>query len=157
MSRLTILAVLAALSLHPGEALAQPAILKAPSVAKARACLEKLAADGKKAGVYVDRDAGQILALSTKKSDLLPLLISMADCLDDAYPSNEVVKHPKTGTPSRIWYDSVDDYYAWCASNSLENNFEQIDVLGGRGPRRDWYGITFSCSVGEKILGFYDP
>jgi hypothetical protein len=81
-----MLALIIVLSLHSGEALAQPAILKAPSVAKARACLEKLAADAKKAGVYVDRDAGQILALSVKKSDLLPLLISMVDCLDDALP-----------------------------------------------------------------------
>jgi hypothetical protein len=157
MLKATIFATLAISALHNAEVLAQPAILKAPSVAKARGCLEKLATDAKKAGVYVDRDAGQILALSTKKPELLPLLISMADCLDDAYPSHEVVKHPRTGTSSRIWYDSVDDYYAWCASNSLENNLEQIDVLGGRGPRRDWYGITFSCSVGEKILGFYEP
>jgi hypothetical protein len=157
MLKALALSAVVALSLHTGEILAQPAILKAPSVAKARACLDKLAIDAKKAGLYVDRDAGQILVLNPKQPELLPLLVSMAECLDDAYPSNEVVKHPRTGTPSRIWYDSVDDYYAWCASNSLENILEQIDVLGGRSPRRDWYAITFSCSVGEKILGFYEP
>ena len=157
MWKATLLSAVAALFLHIGEVRAQPAILQAPSVAKARACLDKLAADAKKAALYVDRDGGNILVLNPKKQDLLPLLVSMAECLDDAYPSNEVVKHPRTGTPSRIWYDSVDDYYAWCASNSLENGLEDIDVLGGRSPRRDWHAITFSCSIGEKILGFYEP
>ena len=157
MSKALLWLAVAVLFLNVTAVHAQTAILQSPSVTKARTCLDKLSAEGKKASFYTDRDGGQILILNPTQPELLPLLVTMADCLDDAFPTNEAVKHPRTGTPSRIWYVSVDGQYAWCASNSLENELEQIDVLGGRGPRREWYAITFSCSIDEKILGFYEP
>jgi len=157
MSKALLGSVVTVLFLSVVGAQAQHPILKSPSVAKARACLDKLAADGKQAGIYTDRDGGQILLLNPTQPQLHPLLVKMAACLDDAFPDNEIVKHPATGTSSRIWYVQVDDQYAWCATNSLHNEIDDIDVLGGYGPRRAWYGVTFNCSISEKILGFHEP
>ncbi len=143
---------LSAVALH-----AQPAIVNSPSVKKARDCLDKIAAQGREAGFDTDRDGGDVLVLNRTRPEVFPLLTTMVECMDDAFPQNEVVKDPKTGTRSRIWYVSDEGQYAWCATNSLGNAVEDIDVLGGHGPQRDWYGIMLRCNIGEKILGFYEP
>ena len=136
---------------------AQPAVVKAPEVAKARACLARLAEEGKRANLETDRDGPQILILNPTRKELLPLLVSMASCMDDAFQENAIVTHPATGVRSRVWYVSVDGQYGWCATNSLTNDLESIETLGGHSAKRDWYGVTLSCSIGEKILGFFEP
>lgn len=156
MKSIALLAGLA-LAVVAFDVQAQPAILKSPSVAGAKACLDRLAEDSRKAGYQTDREGGQILILHPTRQPLYPLLLSMSKCLSAAYPKKEVVKHPNTGTSSRIWWVYADGYYAWCATNSTEDRLDYIELLGGRGPQRDWYGLTFSCEIAEKILGFYKP
>jgi hypothetical protein len=159
MSAKFILPIVAALTLSSAALAQRPAILDSSAVKKARGCLDNLKANAQKANLYVDRDAGIILVQhSTSREALQPLLISMSNCLDDAFDkTTEIVKNPRTGMPSRIWHVKVDQYYSWCATNSLANELKDIDVLGGRSERRNWPGITFDCSVGEAILGFHKP
>jgi len=138
---------------------AQPAILRSDAVKKTRACLDKLKADAQAKNFYVDRDAGIILVQHpTDREALLPLQVSMFECLDDAFDGKtEIVKNPRTGTPSRIWYNKVENYYSFCASNSLTREAKDIDILGGRGERRAWLSVHFNCSIDESILGFHRP
>ena len=95
--------------LAAGELYAQPAVVKAPEVAKARACLGRLAEEGKRANLETDRDGPQILILNPTREELLPLLVSMANCMDDAYGKNAIVTHPSTGvrSASGLWRSRV--------------------------------------------------
>ena len=152
-----LLSVAAALSLSAARALAQPAVAKLPSLGKARACLTQFYDAGEKAGLETDREGGAVLILNRTRDELLPLLAGASACMNDAFPKREVVKNPATKTSSRVWYDSAEGQYVWCATNSLEDKAEQIDVLGGAGAARNWFAITFRCDIGEKILAFYAP
>ncbi len=159
-ARLLAAATLLPILVFTGTAFAQrPAILDSQAVKKTRGCLDNLKADAQKADLYVDRDAGIILVQhATSREALQPLLISMSNCLDDAFEGKKaIVKNPRTGMQSRIWYVKVDQLYSWCGTNSLANELKDIDVLGGHSARRNWPGITFDCSIGESILGFHRP
>ena len=133
------------------------AILKSPSIAKARACLDQLIAAGKKAEFYTDREGGHALVLNPTQRPLHPLLVQTQACFAAAHPKRAIVTNPNTGVKSLVWYVYVEGYYSWCATNSLTNKIESIEVLGGYGPRRDWYSVAVSCAIDEKILGFYAP
>ena len=136
---------------------AQNPLAKSPVVIKANACLTDLEAAGKKAGYETTRDNGEIDVLKETQAELLPLLVSAADCMDAAFPKREIVKDPKTGVAARVWYARVEGQYVWCSTNSLENTADQIDILRGTDPIPKWHALILSCAVGEKILGFYTP
>lgn len=146
-----------ALSLSAAPAPAQTPLAKLPAVAKARACLRQLNDAGTKARLETDLENGEIVVLNRTRDELLPLLKDASACMNDAFPKRAVVKHPQTGARSRVWYDSAEGQYVWCATNSVEDKAEAIDVLGGAGAARSLFAITFSCAAGEKILGFYAP
>ena len=146
-----------ALLLYTISVEAQPAILQSPSVAKARACMNKLMDDGKNAGFWTDREGGTVLVLNPTRREMLPLLLSMVACFDGAFPKKEIVKNPDTNVRSRVWYTLVEGNYAWCATDALKDSEADITKLGGYGPRRDWYGVTIACSMGDRILGFHAP
>jgi hypothetical protein len=149
--------VVAALSLSAPTTPAQTTPQQSPSVAKARACLSRLYDAGTKARLESDLENGEVVILNRTRDELLPLLAGASACMNDAFPKREVVKNPATKTSSRVWYDSAEGQYVWCATNSLDDKAEQIDVLGGAGAARNWFAITFRCAAGEKILGFYAP
>ena len=152
----------AALGLSPAVLRAQSAgpanIVNSPSVLGARKCLDGLAKMGRDANFYTDRDGVYSMVLHpSSKAALLPLLIASSDCLDEAFPKNEIVEYPATGVKSRAWYVALEGQYVWCASSSLENNVESIDVLGGNGPKLNWHAVIVKCGIDEKVLGWYDP
>jgi len=76
-----------ALLLYTISVEAQPAILQSPSVAKARACMNKLMDDGKNAGFWTDREGGTVLVLNPTRREMLPLLLSMVACFGRTGPS----------------------------------------------------------------------
>jgi hypothetical protein len=147
----------AALALSAARAPAQTPLAQSPSVPKARACLKQFYQAGVKARMESDFDKGEVAVLNPMRDELLPLLAGVSACMEDAYPKREIVTNPKTNAPSRVWYDSAEGQYVWCATSILEDKAEQIGVLGGPGAARDWFAIIVSCAAGEKILGFYTP
>jgi hypothetical protein len=153
-----LVVIILCLDTDKADALSQN-ILKSPFVAKALACLNDLTEAGRKNNFQTDREGGTVLILNETQSPLHPLMVNMANCLDAALPKNEVVDRGtgEIGAKSRIWYAVTDDGIVWCASNSLDNNLENVNHLGGYGSQRMWYGVTFKCEIGDDILGWYTP
>jgi len=149
--------LVAALVLSAAQASAQTPLAQLPSVPKARACLKQFYQAGLKARMESDLDNGEVAVLNPTRDELLPLLSGVSACMDDAFPKREIVTNPQTNTRSRVWYDSAEGQYVWCATSSLEDKAEQIGVLGGPGAARDWFAIIVNCAAGAKILGFYTP
>ena len=160
-SFLTLVVVIIGLTSTKANALSRD-ILNSPFVAKARACVDVLAEAGRTAGFQTDRQGGLVLILNETQRPLHPLMVDMANCLDAALPKHEVVDRtpaaPTLGSKSRIWYSVVGgDGIVWCASNSLNNDLINVNTLGGSGPKRAWYAITFKCDIGDDVLGWYKP
>ena len=155
---LSLAVVIICFSANKANALSKN-ILKSPNLAKARACLNDFTEAGKNGGFQTDRIGGAVLILNETQRPLHPLMVRMAKCLNSALPRHEVVdRGTRTlGSKSRIWYSVNDDGIIWCASNSLDNSLENVNHLGGSGPKRMWYGVTFKCEIGDDVLGWYTP
>jgi hypothetical protein len=143
---------------------AQRKVLQSPSIPKGRACMTNLEAAGTSAGFETFKAAkNHLLVMHPTAEELRPLQKSLYDCLDAAFPKNEVITVPvgtpqpaKPGTKSRVWYDTVEGYYIACASNGYANR-EQIERLGGVGPKSVYFGVQLTCEINDKILGWYKP
>ena len=135
----------------------QKKILQSSYVTDARKCLSELADAGRKANLYVDRGGVYAMVLDPVRSKLLPLLASAAQCFDTALPKKDIVRNPQSGQKSRIWYAAIEGQFVWCASSSLTNDADSIDVLGGQGERKSWFGVIVKCGIDHRILGWYVP
>lgn len=138
------------------------AVLNSPYLAKARECMNKLADAGKAANFVTDRQGGNILILDpadTKK--LSEIEVNMFKCLDGAYDMKGKLVDRKpgagiAGTKSWVWHAKVSGLYIWCATEGHDEP-GRVTTLGGQGERKDWYGVVLQCSIGDKVLGWYDP
>lgn len=156
-------AFLCSLSVAKAQPNAQrDAVLSSPYLIKARGCMDKLAAAGKEANFLTDRQGGNILILDpadTKK--LGEIEMNMFGCLDGAYNMKGTLVDRKpgsgiAGTKSWVWHAKVSDLYIWCATDG-HSEPGRVTRLGGRGERKDWYGVALQCSIGDKVLGWYEP
>ena len=138
------------------------AVLNSPYLAKARECMNKLADAGKAANFFTDRQGGDILILDPADAKQLGEIEGdMFGCLDAAFDmkGKNVDRKPGAGIPgtkSWVWHAKVSGLYIWCATDG-DSEPDKVTQLGGRGERKDWYGVTLQCSIGDKVLGWYDP
>ncbi len=161
------LAFVCAVSLNTSAAQAQPdpqrdAVLSSPYLAKARECMSKLTDAGKAANFFTDRQGGTILILDRADAKKLGEIEGdMFGCLDAAFDmkGKNIDRKPGAGiagTKSWVWHAKVSGLYIWCATDG-DSEPGKVTKLGGRGERKDWYGVTLQCSIGDKVLGWYDP
>lgn len=124
--------------------------------------MNKLAAAGKEANFFTDRQGGNILILDPADAKKLGEIEGdMFGCLDAAFDmkAKKVDRKPGAGiggTKSWVWHAKVAGLYIWCASDG-ESEPGKVTKLGGHGERKDWYGVALQCSIGDKVLGWYAP
>jgi hypothetical protein len=158
MSKSLVALVCAVLLSGAGSAWAQSdAALQPPALASARACLNRLADEGRKGNFDIEREGVDSLILDPSRDNIQPLQEMTAKCMDDAFPKVEIISRPGTGAKSRAWYAVVDGQYAWCATPTLTDDLDGVQPFGEDGPKKTWFVMHFNCAIGSRVLGWYDP
>jgi hypothetical protein len=138
------------------------AVLNSSYLAKGRECMSKLTQAGKDANFFTDREGGNILILDpTDTKKLGDIEGNMFGCLNAAFDmeAKKIDRKPGagiSGTKSWVWHAKVSGLYIWCASDG-DSGPGKVTKLGGHGERKDWYGVALQCSIGDKVLGWYEP
>lgn len=157
MSKTLVALVCAVLLSAAGSARAQSDALQTPALASARACLDRIADQGRKQSFDVERSGLDSLILDPSRDNIQMLQQSAAKCMDAAFPTMEVIAQPGSGAKSRAWYVVADTRYAWCATPAATDDINDIQAFGQAGPKQAWFALRLNCAIGDRIMNWYDP
>ncbi len=126
-------------------------VFKSKTLADLRVCNNALLENGKKANFESSRDGAMTLVLHPTREPLVPLATEVVKCLDEALPKRETRVQRGGNLPHHVWSAEVDGFMIFCATPVGPNTKDYVSPLGGGGPKRAWYGISFTCRIGKEI------
>jgi hypothetical protein len=126
-------------------------VRKSKPLADLRTCNNALLENGKKANFEASRDGAMTLVLHPTPEPLLPLAAEVVKCLDEALPKKQTLVQKGSNLPHHVWSAEVDGFAIFCATPVGPNTKDYVSPLGGAGPKRAWYGISFTCRIGKEI------
>lgn len=156
-----LIATFAAICLLTSGAQAQSAALRSASLKKGVDCLAQTAAEGRRTGLTVDYEKdhpGELFALHPSQEMVHPLLVSAMKCMDEAFPRRTSLTLAQSSQDKvGVWYDQIDEHYAWCSTRATNSNLANVRPIGGQGQQRNWFGFYFRCGAGQRIFGLHTP
>jgi hypothetical protein len=138
-----------------GNARAQGDDLQLPALAGARACVDTLVDQARKANFDIERHGIDNLILDPSRDNIQTLQQSTSKCMDSALPKVEVVTRPDGSTKSRVWYAPADGQYAWCATPAPTD--DDVQIFGEEGSMKAWFALRLECAISDRISDWYDP